>query len=389
LASGEDSLNPRALIELMQHQAISVMQATPATWQMLIEHDSPAWQGLRVLCGGEALGAELAERLLARQVKLLNVYGPTETTVWSAVHAVDQVDSAVMPIGRPLANNRLYVLDEFLEPQPVGVAGDLYIGGSGVARGYADRPDLTAVSFIPNPFVQPRAPGAQAGSRLYRTGDRARYRSDGCLEFLGRSDFQVKLRGFRIELGEIEAALAALPGVTQVVVVLRRAPGGQEVLVAYLCHERAEIDRADTQLRLRGRLPGYMVPGAFVVLANLPLNANGKVDRKALPEPQWVDEEAGGELVGPWQTSLADIWRDVLNVWPIAPGADLFRLGAQSLQLVRIQARIRHQFGCEVALAQLFANPMLSDMAALVEQACSTPEVDELAEIEKLLLAFE
>lgn len=389
LASGEDSLNPRALIELMQHQAISVMQATPATWQMLIEHDSPAWQGLRVLCGGEALGAELAERLLARQVKLLNVYGPTETTVWSAVHAVDQVDSAVIPIGRPLANNRLYVLDEFLEPQPVGVAGDLYIGGSGVARGYADRPDLTAVSFIPNPFVQPRAPGAQAGSRLYRTGDRARYRSDGCLEFLGRSDFQVKLRGFRIELGEIEAALAALPGVTQVVVVLRRAPGGQEVLVAYLCHERAEIDRADTQLRLRGRLPGYMVPGAFVVLANLPLNANGKVDRKALPEPQWVDEEAGGELVGPWQTSLADIWRDVLNVWPIAPGADLFRLGAQSLQLVRIQARIRHQFGCEVALAQLFANPMLSDMAALVEQACSTPEVDELAEIEKLLLAFE
>ncbi len=389
LASSEDSLNPRALIELLERQAISVMQATPATWQMLIEHDSPAWSGLRVLCGGEALGAELAERLLARQVKLLNVYGPTETTVWSAAYAVGEVDSAVIPIGLPLANNRLYVLDEFLEPQPAGVAGDLYIGGSGVARGYADRPELTAASFIPNPFVQPGAPGVEAGSRLYRTGDRARYRSNGCLEFLGRSDFQVKLRGFRIELGEIEAAVAALPGVTQVVVGLRTAPGGQDVLVAYVCHTDTVLDRAEAQRALRARLPAYMVPGAFVSLAGLPLNANGKVDRKALPEPVWNDEEGTGELSGPWQVGLADIWRDVLNVWPIVPGADVFRLGAQSLQLVRIHARIRQRFGCEITLARLFAHPVLSEMAALVEQACATPEVDELAEIEKLLRAFE
>lgn len=389
LASREASLDPRALIDLLERHAISVMQATPATWQMLVDHDSLAWKGLRVLCGGEALGSELAERLLARQVRLLNVYGPTETTVWSAVHAVEQVDSAVIPIGQPLANNRLYVLDEFLEPQPVGVAGDLYIGGSGVARGYADRPELTAASFIPNPFVQPHAPGVQAGSRLYRTGDRARYRSDGCLEFLGRSDFQVKLRGFRIEPGEIEAALSALPGVAQAVVVLRRGTGDQDVLVAYLCGDITEVDSAAVGQRLRERLPAYMVPGAFVVLAKLPLNANGKVDRKALPEPLWSAGEAGEEPVGQWQTSLAEIWKEVLGVWPIASDADLFRLGAQSLQLVRIQARIRHQFGCEVALAQLFAHPVLSDMAALIEQACGTPEVDELTAIENLLLAFE
>ena len=391
LASRADSLDPAAMLALMERHGISVMQATPATWQMLVEHDSPAWAGLRLLCGGEALKAELAERLLARQVCLLNVYGPTETTVWSAAQAVEQVSGAVLPIGRPLANNRLYVLDEYLEPQPVGVAGDLYIGGAGVARGYADRPELTAAAFVPNPFAQPSAPGAQAGSRLYRTGDRARYRADGSLEFLGRSDFQVKLRGFRIELGEIESALAALPGVSQAVVTLRQAAAGQDLLVAYLCESTGTFDQAAAQQQLRLRLPAYMVPSAFVVLASLPLNANGKVDRKALPEPRWEGLDGPGEqpLSGPWQQGLAQIWREVLGIWPLAAHAELFRLGAQSLQLVRIQARIRQQFACEVALAQLFANPVLADMAALIEQACATPVVDELAEIEKLLLAFE
>ena len=391
LASRADSIDPAALLGLMERHRIHVMQATPATWQMLVEHDSPAWAGLRLLCGGEALKAELAERLLARQVRLLNVYGPTETTVWSSVQAVEQVSAATQPIGRPLDNNRLYVLDDHLEPQPIGVAGDLYIGGAGVARGYADRPELTAAAFVPNPFAQPSAPGAQAGSRLYRTGDRARYRADGSLEFLGRSDFQVKLRGFRIELGEIESALVALPGVSQAVVTLRQAAAGQDLLVAYLCLDAPRFDALAAQQQLRLSLPAYMVPSAFVVLDSLPLNANGKVDRKALPEPLWEGADAADDepLSGPWQQGLAQIWREVLGLWPIAPRAELFRLGAQSLQLVRIQARIRQQFACDVALAQLFANPVLADMAALIEQACATPVVDELAEIEKLLLAFE
>lgn len=388
LAQREQVLQPAALIGLLQSQAISVMQATPATWQMLLEHDSQAWPGLRVLCGGEALTGELAERLLARGVQLTNVYGPTETTVWSAVQKVERVDAAVVPIGRPLANNRLYILDDYLQPQPPGVAGELYIGGAGLARGYAGRADLTAAAFVPNPFAVADAPGAGAGSRLYRTGDLARYRVDGSVEFLGRRDFQVKLRGFRIELGEIEAALATHGEVQQAVVTLRKAPGGQEALVAYL---RAAPELLSESLGpyLRERLPVYMLPAAFVRLDNFPLNANGKVDRQALPAPIWGAAEAAAPPASDSERRLAAIWTEVLGVSAISRQDELFALGAQSLQLVRIQARVNREFACEVALAELFAHPRLCDMARLIEQACLTPEEDQWAQIDSLLQAYE
>lgn len=388
LAQREQALQPAALIELLETRAISVMQATPATWQMLLEHDSPAWQGLRVLCGGEALSGELAERLLARGVQLINVYGPTETTVWSAAQAVERVDAAVIPIGRPLANNRLFILDQHLQPQPPGVTGELYIGGAGLARGYAGRAGLTAAAFVPNPFAVTGAPGAGPGSRLYRTGDLARYRADGSVEFLGRRDFQVKLRGFRIELGEIEAALAAHGEVQQAVVVVRKAPGGQEALVAYL---RATAGLAMESLGhyLRERLPVYMLPAAFVRLESFPLNANGKVDRQALPAPTWGAAEALMPPASDSERRLAAIWIEVLGVSAISRQDELFALGAQSLQLVRIQARIAREFACEVALAELFAHPRLSDMALLIEQACLTTEEDQWAQIDSLLQAYE
>ncbi|SED57189.1 non-ribosomal peptide synthetase [Pseudomonas anguilliseptica] len=388
LAQREHTLQPAALIELLETQAISVMQATPATWQMLLDHDSPAWQGLRVLCGGEALAGELAERLLARGVRLSNVYGPTETTVWSAAQKVERVDAAVVPIGRPLANNRLYILDEYLQPQPPGVVGELYIGGAGLARGYAGRADLTAAAFVPNPFAVTGAPGAGPGSRLYRTGDLARYRADGSVEFLGRRDFQVKLRGFRIELGEIEAALNAHGEVQQAVVAVRKAPGGQDALVAYL---RAAPELLSESLGpyLRERLPAYMLPAAFVRLESLPLNANGKVDRQALPAPVWGAAEATMPPASDSEKRLAAIWTEVLGVSAISRQDELFALGAQSLQLVRIQARIAREFACEVALAELFAHPRLSDMALLIEQACLTPEEDQWAQIDSLLQAYE
>jgi len=387
LASREQTLQPTALLELLEGQAISLMQATPATWQMLVDYDSPAWQGLRVLCGGEALGAELAERLLTRGVRLLNVYGPTETTVWSAAQPVERVEGAVVPIGRPLANNRLYILDEHLEPQPPGVVGELYIGGAGLARGYAGRPELTAAAFVPNPFATAEAPGAGPGSRLYRTGDLARYRADGSVEFLGRRDFQVKLRGFRIELGEIEALLAAHPQVRQAVVALRAAPGGQQVLVAYLRGEFCEPQLLIAYLR--ERLPAYMVPAAFVQVDSFPLNANGKVERKALPEPVWGATQAGEPPTSDSEKRLAAIWTEVLGVSAISAQDELFALGAQSLQLVRIQARVVREFGREVALAELFANPRLADMAAVIERACAKPADDELALIDSLLAAYE
>ena len=388
LALREQALQPAALIALLETQAISVMQATPATWQMLLDHDSPAWHGLRVLCGGEAMAGELAERLLARGVQLLNLYGPTETTVWSAAQAVTRVDTAVIPIGRPLANNRLYILDEHLQPQPPGVTGELYIGGAGLARGYAARPGLTAGAFVPNPFATAQAPGAGPGSRLYRSGDLARYRADGRVEFLGRRDFQVKLRGFRIELGEIEAALAAHAGVQQAVVALRKAPGGQEALVAYL-RAPAEVAMDSLGPHLRERLPAYMLPAAFVWLDSFPLNANGKVDRSALPAPLWRAIEAVIPPACDSERRLAAIWSEVLGVQVHSRQDDVFALGAQSLQLVRIQARIIRVFGCEVALAGLFANPRLAEMAALIEQSLAASGTDELALIDSLLQAYE
>lgn len=388
LAQREQVLQPAALIGLLQSQAISVMQATPATWQMLLDYPSQAWSGLRVLCGGEALTGELAERLLARGVQLSNVYGPTETTVWSAAQAVERVDAAVVPIGRPLANNRLYILDDYLQPQPPGVAGELYIGGAGLARGYAGRADLTAAAFVPNPFAVADAPGAGAGSRLYRTGDLARYRADGSVEFLGRRDFQVKLRGFRIELGEIEAALNAHGEVQQAVVALRKAPGGQEALVAYL-RAAPELLSENLGPYLRERLPAYMLPAAFVRLERFPLNANGKVDRQALPAPVWGASEAAMPPASDSERRLAAIWSEVLGVSAISRQDELFALGAQSLQLVRIQARVNREFACEVALAELFAHPRLCDMARLIEQACLTPEEDQWAQIDSLLQAYE
>lgn len=388
LATQEQALQPRALLQLLSEQAITAMQATPATWQMLVEYDSPAWSGLRVLCGGEALGAELATLLLARGVRLTNVYGPTETTVWSSAEAVTQVAGAVMPIGRPLANNRFYILDEALEPQPIGVEGDLYIGGAGLARGYAERPGLTAAAFVPNPFVDDMAAGAGAGSRLYRTGDRARYRADGRIEFLGRRDFQVKLRGFRIELGEIEAALAAQPAVRQVVVTLRVAPGGQAVLVAYVRTD-AVLTLADVLPALRAQLPAYMLPSALVTLPAFPLNANGKVDRPALPEPAWGGvTTASTPPVTDTEQRLAALWGEVLGVRAITREDDLFALGAQSLQVVRIQARVRALFGCELPLAELFVQPRLTEMAALIDRAGATGDA-ALAEIDALLAAYE
>ncbi|MEO4048135.1 amino acid adenylation domain-containing protein [Pseudomonas sp. CAU 1711] len=387
LATREQVLQPVELLRLLERQAITVMQATPASWEMLVEHASPAWNGLRVLCGGEALGADLARRLLVRGVTLTNLYGPTETTVWSAAEPVREVAGATVPLGRPLANNHLYILDEYLQPQPPGVTGELYIGGAGLARGYAQRPELTAAAFVPNPFCASDAPGAGPGSRLYRTGDLARQYPDGRIEFIGRRDFQVKLRGFRIELGEIEAALASHPRIQQAVVVVRRAPGGQEALVAYL---RGDSPSSDALVaHLRERLPGYMVPAVFVTLDGFPLNANGKVDRKGLPEPRWQGPEEGPPPRSEWELRLATIWHEVLGVPVQSVNDDLFALGAQSVQLVRMQSRLRSAYGHEPTLAELFAHPRLGDMAALLERSAHAEPNDKLALIDSLLEAFE
>jgi|GEM_PF-2498874 len=276
LVSADQAMDPHVLAGLAEQHGVTALQATPATWQMLLDG---GWQGdprLKVLCGGEAFPQKLAERLLACCGEVWNVYGPTETTVWSSVKRVERATD--LSIGRPIDNTTMYILDDNLGLAPLGSGGELWIGGRGVAAGYLGRPDLTAERFKPSPFV--------AGDVIYRTGDLGRVRRDGEFECLGRVDFQVKIRGFRIELGEIETAMLNQPGVLSAVVVAREDEPGNKVLVAYAVPKPGErLDVADLRQRIAGLLPAYMVPSAFVALEQLPMTPNNKVDRKALPRP--------------------------------------------------------------------------------------------------------
>ena len=272
------------LADRLNDPGITFLQATPATWRLLLES---GWQGqptLKMLCGGEALPRALADRLLDKGAALWNVYGPTETTIWSSAWRVEAGETPIS-IGRPIANTQFYVLDKRLRTVPVGVIGELYIGGSGLARGYRHRAALTAERFSPDPF------GTTPGGRLYRSGDLARWRANGTLECLGRVDHQVKVRGFRVELGEIEAALARHPAVREAAVAARPDASGEMSLAAYIVvRDRAEgSSAADLRRWLQGLLPDYMVPSAFVSLEALPLTPNGKVDRQALPDPGQVE----------------------------------------------------------------------------------------------------
>src|SRR5438270_10049122 len=249
------------------------MQATPVTWRMLL---AAQWQGnqhLKILCGGEALPSELAQQLLPKGTSLCNLYGPTETTIWSTVRKIEPEDKMIT-VGRPIANTQVYLLDAQLQLVPVGIPGELYIGGDGLARGYLHRPELTAERFIPHPF------STEPGARLYKTGDLARYRPDGSLEFLGRLDQQVKLRGYRIELGEIEALLSQHPSVRECLVLVREAGMDDKRLVAYILPADAEARASSSALRsyLQATLPEYMVRAAFVELVGWPMTPHVNVD---------------------------------------------------------------------------------------------------------------
>ena len=330
------------------------MQATPATWRMLIHAGWQGAAGLKILVGGEALDAGLARQLADRSAELWNLYGPTETTVWSTACQV-QRDVDRISIGRPIANTRVYLLDEHLEPVPVGVAGELYIGGHGVARGYLGRPDLSALRFVPDPFA------LQRGARLYKTGDLARWLPDGTLEFLGRMDFQVKVRGFRVELGEIENVLARHPAVRHAVVVAQPDQGGQSRLVAYVVSSDAEsVSASSLRSHLRQHLPDYMVPGVFVPLDALPRTPNGKIDRKALPLPAAAQSEPETRYVAPrtpMEELLAGIWADLLGIERVGIHDDFFELGGHSLLATQVASRLRDRFRAELPLQRLSNRP--------------------------------
>ncbi len=363
-----------ALADLLVMSGATMMQATPAAWRLLLHAGWPGDPRLTVLCGGEALPRALADQLLERCAALWNMYGPTETTVWSTLWRVEPGDGPI-PIGRPIARTEARVLDERLAPVPVGEVGELYIGGAGLARGYRNRPDLTAERFIPHPA------DPTSGARLYRTGDLARSRPDGTVECLGRVDHQVKVRGYRIELGEIEAVLARQPGVREAVVTAREDTPGEKRLVAYVVSQPG-VGQAGTggamptpdELRrlLAAVLPDYMVPGVVVPLEALPLTPNGKLDRNALPPPSTGTAIESGHspgLPGPAADlmtihyQLIAIWEDLLGVRPIGIRDDFFALGGHSLLAARLIDRIVATFGVRPALATLFAEATIVALA--------------------------
>ena len=349
-----------ALAGLIKESRPTLMQATPATWRMLLESGWTGFPGLTILCGGEALSRELANQLLPIGNEVWNLYGPTETTIWSTIHKVDRRESAV-PIGRPIANTTCYLLDAAGQMVPVGTPGELFIGGDGVARGYLNRSELTAEKFVPSPFDLDR--------RLYRTGDMAFYLPDGNIEFLRRVDNQVKLRGFRIELGEIEAALEEQPGVRQAVVTIREDFAGDPRLAAYVtAREGQEVNTVDLRRALATKVPTYMVPSHFMVLNAFPLTSNRKIDRRTLPAPDH-HSNVPKDYAPPWtamERSVAEIFEDLLGIERVDITENFFELGGHSLLAARLQRRLREQFGKELPLMQLLENPTVASIASLL-----------------------
>ncbi|HEY0602079.1 MAG TPA: amino acid adenylation domain-containing protein, partial [Herpetosiphonaceae bacterium] len=390
------------LVDLIAREQITTLHFVPSMLQVFLDEPQlDRCQSLwRVICSGEALPLALQERFFARlQAELHNLYGPTEAAVdvtwWpclpdAALHTV--------PIGRPIANTQIYILDQHLRPVPVGVPGELHIGGVQLARGYLDRPVLTAERFIPDPFSD------QPNARLYRTGDLARFLPDGAIEYLGRLDFQVKVRGFRIELGEIESALLQHPAIHEAVVVARQDTADTQ-LVAYVVAEqenkgtKEQTDAQNQEWRtqnlgveengsrvlvlgsalrefLAQRLPEHMIPSVFVPLDALPLSPNGKLDRKALPAPDAAHRASTAEYIAPrtpLEAELARIWAEVLGLEQVGVHDNFFDLGGHSLKAIQVLSRIRDSLQVDVSLHRLFQSPIIADLARSIEQSESRP----------------
>ena len=363
LVSREVAQDGLRLAEQINTRGVTLMQATPATWRMLLDANWSGSSQLQIICGGEALTPDLAKALRERCATLRNFYGPTEVTVWATQQ--DITDSTPITVGRPLTNTQTYLLDEWLNPVPVGVPGELYLGGVRLSRGYYKRPSLTAERFIPNPF------GQTLGDRLYRTGDLARYLPDGTIDYLGRADYQVKLRGFRIELGEIEAVLDRHEQVRQCTVMIHKDTADQERLVAYIVSDTdAQHLKQQLKQHLRQHLPDYMVPNVVMCLPTLPLTPNGKVDRKALPEP---DYERTTEFVAPQteaQKLIAALFTKVLTlpVEQVGIYDNFFELGGHSLLATQVIARMRQIFHVNISVRQLFETPTVAELAAWLRE---------------------
>ena len=351
IASQADVLDGTRLIDLIEKHGITMLQATPASWRLLLDAGLKRAPDLKALCGGEAMPRDLAAALIPRVKELWNMYGPTETTIWSTLERMCDV-SGPISIGHPIANTRAFVLEPSGQLAPIGVAGELCISGEGIARGYRKRPELTSEKFVT--ITLPNG----GNERVYRTADMARFLADGRLELLGRSDHQVKVRGYRVELGEIEAILATVAGVKTCVVVKQELSSGDERLVGYVTlRQGASFEAEKARAILRLKLPEYMVPNLFAVLAELPMTPNNKIDRKALPAPlapQTLPDTPEDTLMTPQERRVAELWRNVLRIERVRLNDNFFDLGGHSLLLVKLHADLKREFAIDFPLVELF-----------------------------------
>jgi amino acid adenylation domain-containing protein len=357
------------LVQLIVQEKVTTLHFVPSMLQIFLQEQGLSeCQSLRqVMCSGEALPYALQERFFAHlNAELHNLYGPTEAAVDVTYWACERdSNSPVVPIGRPIANTQIYLLDSDLQPVPVGVAGELHIGGVGLARGYLNRPDLTAQKFIPNPFSYNPA------ARLYKTGDLARYRYDGTIEYLGRIDYQVKIRGFRIELGEIEAILGQHPAIQEAVVLVREDHPGEKRLVAYVVTS-ANSHVSEFRSYLKSKLPDYMMPAAFVMLDSLPLTVNGKVDRRALPLPEIARPDLQVTYIAPTtevEQTMTTVWQEVLQVEKVGINDNFFDLGGHSLLMVKVQNKLQELLSQELSILELFQYPTINSLANYLSEA--------------------
>ena len=365
IATEEERIHPDQLVGLLDRYKITASQATPATWKMLVKSDWKGKEGLKLLSGGEALTSDLAEQLLPLCQSLINVYGPTETTVWSTAKKVTAEDckQATIAIGKPISNTQVYILDDYLNPVPPGVQGELYIAGHGLANGYYKDEENTQQRFINNPFI--------ANTRMYHTGDIASYQSDGVIRYNGRSDFQVKLNGFRIELGEIENALRSHPDITEAVVSMTTEENHENYLVAYIVLS-SQVDDIQTDLRqfLINLLPAFMVPSWFESLSSLPLTDNGKINRKGLPQIQLnkKSSQALTPAADEDEQALMDIWKEVLNRDNIGVNDSFFSLGGTSFQLIQVRNILSAKDQCKFEIADFFQYSTIKSFNAFRQQ---------------------
>lgn len=373
LADTETGKDGRLLLKWIKEKNITFMQATPATWRMLLNSgwDNPL--PIKILCGGEALSQDLAEKLLGKAKSVWNVYGPTETTIWSTIKNLNP-DDDIITIGRPIKNTQIYLLDDERDLVDLGGVGEIYIGGEGVARGYLNREDLTKDRFFEDPFA-----GKKEGARMYRTGDLGKFQENGEVICLGRVDHQVKIRGYRIELGEIEVWMSRLDGVKEAVVMAREDQSENQRIVGYLVLQNKAIDLplsptkdqiSSWKKELQKSLPAYMIPNDWVVLNTFPLTANNKIDRKSLPSPNdfnVIDKSTTQVPTSPSQKLIAAIWEKTLEISDIGLGNDFFELGGHSLVAVEVMIMVEKETGEKLPLDSLFKHPTLGEFCALLE----------------------